>query len=78
VVSEKHFHSLQIAEIVEETADARSIRFTIPPELTDTFRYRAGQHVTLRALIGGEEVRRNYSLCTAPHEDALKVTVKKH
>jgi ring-1,2-phenylacetyl-CoA epoxidase subunit PaaE len=77
VVSEKHFHSLEVAEIVEETAEARSIRFAVPPELADTFRYRAGQHLTLRALIGGEEVRRNYSLCTAPHEGALKVTVKK-
>jgi ring-1,2-phenylacetyl-CoA epoxidase subunit PaaE len=77
VVSEKHFHSLQVAEIVEETAEARSIRFEVPAELADIFRYRAGQHLTLRAVIGGEEVRRNYSLCTAPHEDALKVTVKK-
>jgi ring-1,2-phenylacetyl-CoA epoxidase subunit PaaE len=76
-MSEKHFHRLQVAEIVEETAEARSIRFAVPPELADTFRYRAGQHVTLRAEIGGEEVRRNYSLCTAPHEGALKVTVKK-
>jgi ring-1,2-phenylacetyl-CoA epoxidase subunit PaaE len=75
-VSEKHFHSLRVAEIVEETAEARSIRFDVLPELADTFRYRAGQHLTLRAVIGGEEVRRNYSLCTAPHDGALKVTVK--
>lgn len=76
MVSEKHFHSLEVAEIVEETAEARSVRFAVPPALADTYRYRAGQHVTLRTFIGGEEVRRNYSLCTAPHEGALKVTVK--
>jgi ring-1,2-phenylacetyl-CoA epoxidase subunit PaaE len=75
-VSEKHFHSLEVAEIVEETAEARSVRFAVPPELAEIYRYRAGQHVTLRTFIGGEEVRRNYSLCTAPHEGALKVTVK--
>ncbi|GAA4015153.1 phenylacetate-CoA oxygenase/reductase subunit PaaK [Sphingomonas swuensis] len=75
-MSEKHFHSLEVAEIVEETAEARSLRFAIPPELADVFRYRAGQHLTLRAEIGGEEVRRNYSLCTAPADGALKVTVK--
>lgn len=75
-MSEKHFHALEVAEIVEETADARSIRFAVPPELVDLFRYRAGQHLTLRADIAGEDVRRNYSLCTAPHEGALKVTVK--
>ena len=75
-MSEKHFHSLEVAEIIEETAEARSVRFHVPPELAATFRYRAGQHLTLRTFIGGEEVRRNYSLCTAPHEGALKVTVK--
>jgi ring-1,2-phenylacetyl-CoA epoxidase subunit PaaE len=75
-VSEKHFHSLEVAEIVEETAEARSLRFAVPPELEPVFRYRAGQHLTLRTFIDGDEVRRNYSLCTAPHEGALKVTVK--
>ncbi len=38
---------------------------------------RPGQHLTLRATIGGEEVRRNYSLCTAPDEDDWMVTVKR-
>jgi len=76
-VSEKHFHSLEVAEIVEETADARSIRFAVPANLADVFRFRAGQHLTLRALIGEEDVRRNYSLCTAPQDGALKVTVKR-
>ena len=31
----------------------------------------------MRAAIGGEEVRRNYSLCVAPDEGQLKVTVKR-
>jgi ring-1,2-phenylacetyl-CoA epoxidase subunit PaaE len=72
-----NFHSLAIAEIVEETADARSFRFEVPPELGAAFRFRPGQHLTLRAEIGGEEVRRNYSLCVAPGEGELKVTVKR-
>jgi ring-1,2-phenylacetyl-CoA epoxidase subunit PaaE len=71
------FHRLRIAEIVQETADARSIRFDVPAELADTFRFRAGQHLTLKAEIGGEDVRRNYSLCVAPSEGQLKVTVKR-
>ena len=33
-----NFHRLAIAEIVEETAEARSIRFEVPPELRDAFR----------------------------------------
>ena len=71
------FHHLKIAEIVHETAEARSLRFEVPEALRETFRFRPGQHLTQVADIGGEEVRRNYSLCTAPDEGALKVTVKR-
>ena len=73
----EHFHRLRVAEVVPETDEANSIRFTVPEELEDSFRFKAGQHLTLRAEIGGEEVRRNYSLCTAPFENELMVTVKR-
>ena len=71
------FYPLRVAEIVPETADANSIRFDVPEELRDTFAFRAGQHLTLKAEIGGEDVRRNYSLCTAPDEGDWMVTVKR-
>ena len=71
------FHALRIAEIVPETAEANSVRFEIPEELRERFAFRAGQHLTLRATLGGEEVRRNYSLCTAPAEGDWMVTVKR-
>ena len=72
-----HFHPLKVAEIVPETDDANSIRFEIPDELREAFRFKAGQHLTLRATIDGEEVRRNYSLCTAPADGDFLVTVKR-
>lgn len=72
-----HFYPLKVAEIVPETAEANSIRFEVPPGLRDTFAFKAGQHLTLKAEIGGEEVRRNYSLCTAPDEQDWMVTVKR-
>jgi ring-1,2-phenylacetyl-CoA epoxidase subunit PaaE len=72
-----HFHALKIAEIVPETAEAVSLRFEIPPELEEAFAFRPGQHLTLRATIDGEEVRRNYSLCTAPDERDWMVTIKR-
>ena len=72
-----HFHPLKVAEIVPETAEANSIRFEIPPQLRDAFAFKAGQHLTLRTTIDGEEVRRNYSLCTAPAESDWMVTVKR-
>ena len=73
----EHFHALRVAEILPETDDALSIRFDVPPELAEAFRFKAGQHLTLKADIGAEEVRRNYSLCTAPDEGVMKVTVKR-
>ena len=71
------FHTLRIAEIVPETNDAKSIRFDVPEALRDTFAFQPGQHLTLRADIHGEDVRRNYSLCVAPQDGELKVTVKR-
>jgi len=71
------FHTLTIAEVIEETADAKSIRFALPEELREAFAFRPGQHLTLRANIGGEDVRRTYSLCVAPQDGELKVTVKR-
>src|SRR6059058_3601082 len=73
----EHFHALRVAEIVPETSEANSIRFDIPSDLRERFAFRAGQHLTLRATINGEEVRRNYSLCTAPDERDWMVTVKR-
>src|SRR4051794_6984812 len=70
-------HRLTVAEVIDETAEARSIRFAIPEELRETFRFRPGQHLTLKAEIEGEEVRRNYSLCVAPQDGQVMVTVKR-
>jgi ring-1,2-phenylacetyl-CoA epoxidase subunit PaaE len=73
----EHFHALRVAEIVPETSEANSIRFAIPAELRDRFAFKAGQHLTLRVTLDGEEVRRNYSLCTAPDDNDWMVTVKR-
>jgi ring-1,2-phenylacetyl-CoA epoxidase subunit PaaE len=72
-----HFYPLKVAEIVPETPEASSIRFEVPPDLREAFIFKAGQHLTLKAVIDGEEVRRNYSLCTAPREQDWMVTVKR-
>jgi len=74
---DKHFHGLKVAEVVPETAEASSIRFEIPAELREAFAFKAGQHLTLKATIEGQEVRRNYSLCTAPVDQDWMVTVKR-
>ncbi|MEM8786495.1 MAG: FAD-binding oxidoreductase, partial [Pseudomonadota bacterium] len=75
--SAEAFYSLPIATIRQETDAAISIEFAVPPQLRSTFAFKAGQHITLRAHVNGEELRRNYSACVAPHEGALRVAIKR-
>ena len=70
------FHALEIAEVRREIDDAVSLRFTLPEALRDVFRFTPGQHLTLRTELGGEDIRRNYSLCAAPFENELRVAIK--
>ncbi len=70
------FHKLRVAEVKRETPDAVSVRFELPESLRETFAFKAGQHLTLRRDIDGEEVRRNYSVCVAPSEGMLKIGIK--
>jgi ring-1,2-phenylacetyl-CoA epoxidase subunit PaaE len=72
----KGFHKLRIAEVRRETPDSVSIRFDLPEALRDAFRFKAGQHLTLRADIAGQDVRRTYSLCTAPGDGDVRIAIK--
>ena len=72
-----HFHPLTIKKIGRETADCVTISFDIPKELKESFRFTQGQNVTLKKIINGEELRRSYSICSAPHENELTVAIKK-
>ncbi len=71
-----HFHPLRIKDIRKETSDCVSIAFDIPETLREQFAFQQGQNITIRANIDGEELRRSYSVCTAPHEQELRVAVK--
>lgn len=71
------FHNLTIKDVTKETSDAVSITFEIPSELTEKFKFQAGQYLTLKADINGEDVRRAYSISSAPHENEWKVAIKK-
>ncbi|WP_168073811.1 1,2-phenylacetyl-CoA epoxidase subunit PaaE [Caulobacter sp. SSI4214] len=70
------FHSLKITDVRREIDDAVSLAFDLPDALRETFRYTPGQHLTLRASLDGQDVRRNYSICAAPHENELRVAIK--
>mgnify|MGYP005991943031 CR=1 FL=1 len=70
------FHQLKVAQVYKETKDTVVVEFDIPEELHINFKFKQGQHLTLRKLIDGEDVRRSYSLCTSPLDSKWKVAVK--
>jgi ring-1,2-phenylacetyl-CoA epoxidase subunit PaaE len=71
------FHSLTVAQVKQETRDAIAVQLAVPPALRDSFRFTQGQHVTLRALINGDDVRRSYSICSAVQDDELRIAIKR-
>lgn len=71
------FHTLRVADVRRETDDAVSVTFDVPIDLADTYRYLPGQHVTLKAMIDGQDVRRSYSICANAATGALRVGIKR-
>jgi ring-1,2-phenylacetyl-CoA epoxidase subunit PaaE len=71
------FHPLTIARVDRETRDAVAITFAVPDELAGLYRYEPGQHVTVRAELDGTDVRRSYSICSAPQDGTLRIAVKR-
>jgi len=76
VLNMAEFHNLKVADIYKETEDTSVVAFEIPIESQNAFKFRQGQHLTLKADINGEDVRRSYSLCSSPLENEWKIAVK--
>ncbi len=71
------FHKLKVAGVERNTRDAVVVTFELPDALASEFAFRPGQYLTLRTRLDGEEVRRSYSICSAPDEGRLRVAIKK-
>lgn len=69
-------YSLKVLDIYKETEDTSVVTFEVPKTLENIFQFRQGQHLTLKADINGEDVRRSYSLCSSPIEQKWQVAVK--
>ena len=70
------FYSLTIKSIHRETSKAVSISFDVTEKLKTTFSFEAGQYLTLKTKIDGQEVRRDYSISSSPFSGDLTVTIK--
>ncbi len=71
------FHPLRVLTLTPETRDAVVVTFDVPEELREHFRFTPGQHLTLRGDFAGEEIRRSYSICSAPFEPRLRIAIKR-
>jgi ring-1,2-phenylacetyl-CoA epoxidase subunit PaaE len=76
-MSTPRFHRLTVNDIRREAADAVSMTFVIPDELASDYRFTPGQYLTLRTTLGGEEVRRSYSICSGPDDGEIRIAVKR-
>ena len=70
------FNLLKIKNIQRETSKAVSISFDVPEVLKNTYVFEAGQYLTLKTKINGQEVRRDYSISASPSSEELTVTIK--
>ena len=71
------FCLLRVAAVDRLTADAVAVTLHVPDALAGRFRFRPGQHVTLRRVVDGVDLRRTYSVCSSAAGGPLRVAVKR-
>jgi ring-1,2-phenylacetyl-CoA epoxidase subunit PaaE len=75
------FHKLRIADRRLETQDSVSLAFAVPKELATAYQFSHGQYLTLKSVVGGTELRRSYSICSAVSDYSknveLRIAIKK-
>ncbi|SFJ40190.1 1,2-phenylacetyl-CoA epoxidase subunit PaaE [Amycolatopsis sacchari] len=69
------FHRLTVADVERLCDDAVAVTFAVPPDLAESYAFRAGQSLTLRRAVDGREERRSYSIC-APEGAAPRIGVR--
>jgi len=71
------FHPLTVASIEPVTDDSVAITFEVPEDLREDYAFSHGQHLTVRTELAGDDVRRNYSICSPAGSGVLRVAVKR-
>src|SRR5207244_1532708 len=70
------FYPLKVADVRRITSDSVAITFNVPLELRDKFKFQQGQHLTIKCDLGGQGIRRNYSICAPVSSKWLRIGVK--
>ncbi len=80
--SSHQFYPLTIRQARKETREAIVLTLEIPEQWRELFAWQPGQHLTFRRMVTGEagqkeEIRRSYSICSAPSKKDLSVLIKR-
>jgi ring-1,2-phenylacetyl-CoA epoxidase subunit PaaE len=70
------FYKLAVKDVNRETPEAISVAFHVPAELQDAYAFAAGQYITLKLTLDGQEIRRAYSICSSPNSKELRIAIK--
>jgi ferredoxin-NADP reductase/fatty acid desaturase len=70
------FHPLRVSSIEPLTEDSKVVTFDVPADLAHEYSYVQGQHITLRAIVNGTDLRRSYSIVSPVSANTLRIAVK--
>jgi ring-1,2-phenylacetyl-CoA epoxidase subunit PaaE len=70
------FYKLSVKDIQNVTDHSVQVFLDIPNELKATFKFKAGQYITFKINLDGNDIRRDYSICSSPVSDTLSVAIK--
>nr|WP_299388110.1 ferredoxin--NADP reductase [Allomuricauda sp.] len=71
------FHALKVSAVDALTPNAVTLTFEVPGHLAENYSFKAGQYITIKHSVNGTELRRAYSISTAPSSGKLTVGIKK-
>lgn len=71
------FRPLTVTDVEKTIRDAVVVTLEPAAEDRDTFDFVQGQYLTFRRDFDGAELRRNYSICTAPDDGIIQVGIKR-
>lgn len=72
----RQFHPLTVTRLHAETPDSMRIALDVPTEIRQDFQFLPGQHLPVQVTLDGKNIRRTYSLCSAPGQYPLEIGVR--
>lgn len=72
----KRFQPLTIVAKEKEADDCVVLTLEAPASAAAEYHYTQGQHLPLRAEIGGKSVRRTYSICASVNDASLRLGIR--